>query len=1260
MHLGKNKTANILAVFLLLSASAGGQAGKSYKYRLNGDLQIKTAITENRSIIINYSAPELNVENVTNEYGTFYRINIPGHIRTVDPGKPELPVYSKLITIPDGSVCNVRISEVKSSRIKPSGMRIDGMLYPAQEGETKEIQQKRPVFLKDKTTYASRGIIESDTVIIEPVGKVRNTNLANLIISPVRYNPRTNTLEVITSMKIEISYTYKNSPASKSLLPQTALFNESLSKGVINYNPGDVVPGFTDQPAGMIIITDTAFRKQLEPFFKWKTQKGYNLSVLYKGTGLAGDTYTELKDTITKIYNESSLTNNPPEYLLIIGDVSRVPYYGAGGTGNVTDMYYGEFDGNGDYMPEMYVGRLPVSDTTELKSVVKKIIQYEKFQFADTNKFYSGAIGAAGSDAGYASYMNGQLKYLATNYLTPQNSINESHFYYPSVLTTEKDSIIKLINKGTSLINYSGHGDLSGWLHVNIKVADTALMKNNNMYPLIISNACQTAKFNTRYSFGNQMVVSGKKGAIGLIGCSNDSYWDEDYYWAVGIGTISSDPTYEGTGPGAFDRLFHTHSEAPSEWFYTLGQINYAGNLSVSASTSSRKKYYWETYNVVGDPSVIPIIGKPKSFNISLPDTLPNGIKSLSLNIEPFAYIAVSHFDKLWDASFASASGSVSLEMPGLSNDSCLIVITGQNRYPVIKTVYFSEINKEFLNLTSASINDSQGNNNLKADFGESVFLKLTIGNLGMTNATGVYAKITSTSDWLSITSDSAFIGTLSAKSEITLSDILGVKIKDNVPDKGVATIKLLLKDDKTEKSYTIDVLIHAPELDIINLILEDTDLGNGDHIADPGETLNLIFRVNNTGSSNISGQFSISSNTTDISILEQTKSSGLLQFGGTTEIPVMVKISETAPSGSYIPISSILDCTPYIVNEDFSFRVGKVRESFEAESFNVFPWINTSSKPWIITNGNSADGIVSAQSGAITHNGKTTLKIKTIYAKPDSLKFSYKVSSEPGYDYLSFKLNGTEILKKSGEIPWTRKAVYVPAGYNQMEWIFAMDNSTLGGSNCAWIDLIDFTVSGAVSYINKDLQVAKMSAPVQKDKFGQETITVKVLNAGKDIINGFNLAYSINDKLPPVNQLFPDIVYPNGDTVTVSFKVKADLSKYGLYNIASYSLNNNDDYLGNDTAYVKVENSIISESLSVYPNPFKDQITVYLNAPASEIVRISIISVSGIELFSTERSVLKGNNTIPITDARLIPSLYYLNVRGATLNKTVPVLRIE
>jgi len=671
MRLGKNKQAILLAGFLFLSASAGGQAEKSIKYRLNGNLQENIAFNSNNSVTINYIAPELSIKNLSNEAGTFYRISIPDHMSTVKPGRPELPVYTKLLSLPARTEYDIRISEVKSTRIRPSGKNISGLLYPAQEGETKTNQESKPRFVIDKTLYSSKNIIASDTVVIEHIGIVREKNLANLIISPVRYNPGSNVLEVITSMKIEIFFSNTDRSFSKSMRSESSVSGESLSKSVMTFDPGEVVPGFTDKPVKMIIITDTAFKKHIKPFVEWKTQKGFRVQVLYKGTGLAGNTDIQLKDTLTKIYNSATESDPAADYLLIIGDVNRVPYYG---TGNVTDMYYAEFDGNGDYIPEMHVGRLPVADTSELKSILGKIIQYEKFLFSPTNKFYTGAIAAAGSDAGYATYMNGQLKYLVSNYLAAQSNIKESHFYYPSALDTEKDSIIKLINKGTSFINYTGHGLENEWLHLKINVADTALLKNKDMYPLIISNACRTAAFSTKYSLGNRMVLSANKGAIGFIGCSNDSYWDEDYYWSVGtIGTITADPTYAGTGLGAFDRLFHTHSESPSDWYYTLGQINYAGNLSVSASTSARKKYYWETYNVIGDPSLIPIIGQPQAFTFTIPDTLPNGIKSMTFNIEPFSYIAVSREGVLWDASYASASGSAVLEMPGLSNDSCLI-----------------------------------------------------------------------------------------------------------------------------------------------------------------------------------------------------------------------------------------------------------------------------------------------------------------------------------------------------------------------------------------------------------------------------------------------------------------------------------------------------------------------------------------------------------------------------------------------------------
>jgi hypothetical protein len=690
-----------------------------------------------------------------------------------------------------------------------------------------------------------------------------------------------------------------------------------------------------------------------------------------------------------------------------------------------------------------------------------------------------------------------------------------------------------------------------------------------------------------------------------------------------------------------------------------MGQVNYAGNMAVSASNSSRKKYYWETYNLIGDPSVIPILGKPQSFNISLPDTLPNKLKSFSLNVDPFAYVAVSHFDTLWDASFASSSGSVELKMPGLSNDSCLIVITGQNKRPVIKTIHFSNVHKEFLNLTANAINDSQGNNNNLADFGESVFLKLTLSNLGLTDCHNLYAKISSTSDWITITKDSVLIGNLAAGAEKILLNDLGITVSDNVPDLGIATIKLLLKDQVTEKHYSIDICIHAPQLQIINCILDDKTTGNGDNIPDPGETFKLVFKVRNQGSSDISGQFGISSSDQDLSIVEPSIKSGVLKFGEITDIPVLVKLSPSTPSGSFVSVAAILDCNPFLVNRDFSFRVGKIRESFEASSFSVFPWINISSVPWVISSSVSYDGSLSARSGAISHNGITSLTIRTIYAKDDSLKFYYKVSSEPNYDFLSFKLNDTDIFEKSGEIPWTKKVVAVPAGLNKMEWSYKKDKTLSLGSDCAWIDMIDFAQTSPVSYIQKDLKVARIVTPGNGDQFGQEIISVKVLNLGKDTLNGFNLAYEINDRYPPVEQFFNTKVVPFGDSVTVSFKQKADMSKYGKYKIVTYGVDNNDDYLYNDTLTANLENTRITQTLSVFPNPFTDHLTLTINSQSADKLQISITNASGIELYETEKAIISGNNSFTIRGFNLIPSIYYLNISGITINKTIPILKI-
>jgi uncharacterized repeat protein (TIGR01451 family) len=1224
---------------------------KSYKYQLKGDLPEKSVVREGQSLIINYSIDELNLEAVETENGLFYRVSIPGHTPTYSEGKPELPVLSRLIMIPEGADFKIKISEVKSTRLHPSSKKIKGILYPAQESESKSATQRKKEFRIDRELYASKNTIPADTINIEPLGTLRNNRLYNISITPARYNPRTNSLEVIISMKVEISNIASAGSKSESLTEESILFTESLEKSVINYDPGDVLPDFSDKPIKMIILTDTTFKKLLIPFIKWKTQKGFDVKVLYRGKKYAGDTYTEIKNTLTNLYKSSSPL---PEYLLIIGDTKKVPYYG---NGSVTDMYYGEFDGNGDYIPEMYIGRLPVSDTNELKSVTSKIMQYEQYKFASTNTFHSRALVTGGTDASNIKIINGQIYYAFTNYLTSANKLTGYRFYYDQALKPNaEDSIRKLTRGGLSFINYTGHGDAYGWLDPTLKSGDLDTVTNTNMYPFIISNACQTSTFSNASTFGNKMVLANKKGAIGFIGGSADTYWDEDFYWAVGPGTITNEPTYAGTGLGAYDRLFHTHSESPSDWYVSMGQVMFAGNMAVSASSTTKKKYYWEIYNLVGDPSVIPIIGKPDTFSIHLPDTLPNGIKSLSLTEKPFAYFAVSHADTLWDASHASPSGAVELTMPGLSNDSCLVVVTGQNKKPLIKTIYFGTVSKEYINLSDRSINDSKGNNNKVADFGETIFLSIKAANLGNTAASNVYAKVSSSSGFITIINDSAYIGNLAPRSEITVSDKLEIKVNKEVADLSVATLTLKLADNYTSKQYTIDITLHAPDLQVLSCTMNDSVLGNGNFIADPGEKYSLIYKVQNKGTSDASGDFTVSTPDPEkLTILDQNVKSGVLRFGQITEIPVTVQIADYVSNGSYFTVSSSLNCEPYIINNNFTFRVGRIRESFEAESFNVFPWINYNKIPWITTGGNSYDGSISARSGLIGNSASTSLMIKTYYNYNDSVKFMYKVSSELNYDYFSFRINDKEVLKKSGDTEWLKFAAAVKTGLNKFEWIYRKDANQSGGTDCAWIDMIDFATTGSLRYIQKDLQVTSVVPPPVKSKYSYEPITVKLLNVGKDTIKSFNLAYKINDQSVPVQQLFNTKVVPFGDTVTVEFTEKVNFYRYGLYKITSYSLNNSDDYILNDTASYEFRHEL-TDSLIIYPNPFTEQFTIYINSKYSETIRITINNSAGSQVYEMEKNITAGKNPVIISAPGLSPSVYFVNIRT---NRGFTTLRV-
>jgi len=130
--------------------------------------------------------------------------------------------------------------------------------------------------------------------------------------------------------------------------------------------------------------------------------------------------------------------------------------------------------------------------------------------------------------------------------------------------------------------------------------------------------------------------------------------------------------------------------------------------------------------------------------------------------------------------------------------------------------------------------------------------------------------------------------------------------------------------------------------------------------------------------------------------------------------------------------------------------------EDFETNDFIKFPWVHEGDAGWSTTQREMYSGSYSAESGAIEGNESTSLKV-TLDCVTGNITFYCKVSSESGFDYLKFYIDGAEKGKWSGEEDWAEVSFAVTGGSRTFEWTYSKDGTTTEGDDTAWIDDIFF-----------------------------------------------------------------------------------------------------------------------------------------------------------------------------------------------------------
>ncbi len=822
-----------------------------------------------------------------NEHGSFTVLHCNGLSKSYDVSNPDLPVFTKLIEVPNEGSINV----IYNSKISDTtDLALEGFHYeisPSQPSLFKNQSQYKEPFAYNSLVYSSNEFYSQDLVSIEVLGKMRGKTIARITIAPFAYNPITNHLIQTTQFdfNIEFERTIEDVSSGYHSYEHTNYFSKLINTN--NQEKND----FVQHPIKMVILSDPMFEDQLQDFISWKKRKGFEIVEVYKGNEGVGSSFQDMKAYLRSIYESTTDDSPAPTYLLIVGDHEQIP--SAELNGHVSDMLYAEYDGNGDYFPELFVGRFSASSSSELASQLTKTMEYEKYEMPDPS-YLGEALMVAGVDNFYASsHGNGQINYGVEYYFNEDHDIETYTYLYPeSDSPASEAQIISHINDGVGFANYTAHCGPTGWSEPSFDVNDVQSLNNEGEYGLFIGNCCQSNAFNGITCLGESLLRGEKKGAVGYIGGSNNTLWDEDYYWSVGHGPVSANPTYNETSQAAYDCSFHENGEAEEYWTITQGQILQAGNWAVTESSSNNIEYYWEIYHLMGDPSVLTYYGVPSELSINHPESLIIGSSSIQINAEPYTYVALNQNNILLDASYTDANGNVTLNFEPLTSiDAVELVASKQNRQVYINQLLILGADAPYVTATDLVLDGV-------FEQGETVNLELNLENYGAVSAQDLTISLNTLGDSAVIIQNNImYIDSISGSSTLQTEGLTTIDLVGPFEDQESVTLSVVITDaDGEEWVSNLSFSVNAPNLEFVSHSIDDA---NSSGIVEFGESAVLNLNIENLGTVNSSiGNVSFSSDFEYVSFTEDQIQFNSINTNDVEQVNIPFTLNEDAPNG--------------------------------------------------------------------------------------------------------------------------------------------------------------------------------------------------------------------------------------------------------------------------------------------------------------------------------------------------------------------------
>jgi len=496
-----------------------------------------------------------------------------------------------------------------------------------------------------------------------------------------------------------------------------------------------------------------------------------------------------------------------------------------------SDNYYTNI--TGDFQNEIIPGRFWVNDTIEAKTVVAKVLSYERDTYIEDSLWLRKGVTIVRedefppySDSVYwadARYMHNLL--INAGYIHI-DSLSE-HYGHDTV------DLLNAINDGRSYILYRGVGG-NAWSGPFYLYHPTN-MNNGFKLPIVISATCATIE-----GIGKLWLSAGTpiepKGVVGFFGTTT--------------GLMGAAEMRSALTKGTLENIF-------TDSMSTLGKAAEAGRLKYFELFNDSLEY--DSWNCLGDPEMNVWTTRPKDIDVSHNQVVYAGTCTLFVDIQYSANampvesalvcVMAKEDSTIYYYGRTNSAGDIEFIVhPYIPGDTVFFTVTGRNlrAYDGFKLTQF--IGGPYVLIKSFSISDTAGGNaDSIANPGEDIDLPVWVANWGDATAYDISGVVRSTSpdSFFTISDTVKYFGDIQSLDSVFAPDGYNVIIAPNCPDNYRIELQLIARDVNDSIWISdFDFTAHAPLIQFLNYYFPGFV-----KYTQPGDTNQLILVLENIGS---------------------------------------------------------------------------------------------------------------------------------------------------------------------------------------------------------------------------------------------------------------------------------------------------------------------------------------------------------------------------------------------------------------------------